>query len=105
LPIIICAGYDVPKFVNKKTLFILSSYSGNTEETLASYNLAKKVGAKIAVLTAKTENNKLVELVFKHDLPAYIFDAQYNPSTQPRLALGYAIFALVAILKQLNLIK
>ncbi len=33
-PIIINKNYDIPSFIDSKTLFIASSYSGNTEETI-----------------------------------------------------------------------
>ena len=58
-PISILDDYEVPAYVGKNTLFILSSYSGNTEETLSTYVTAKKRGAKIMAITAKGNNNKL----------------------------------------------
>ena len=41
LPIIINQDYNIPNFINKNTLFIASSYSGNTEETLSALRVAK----------------------------------------------------------------
>ena len=39
IPINVNQGYDIPKWVNKHTLVIACSYSGNTEETLNALSL------------------------------------------------------------------
>ena len=36
VPFEICRQYNIPGYVSDKTLFIASSYSGNTEETLSA---------------------------------------------------------------------
>jgi glucose/mannose-6-phosphate isomerase len=40
VPIIINKDYFLPAFVNENTLVIVSSYSGNTEETLSAMQIA-----------------------------------------------------------------
>ena len=42
IPIIINQDYKIPNFANDKTLFISSSYSGNTEETITAFHAAVK---------------------------------------------------------------
>src|ERR1700694_3851994 len=37
VPFEICRGYDIPDYLGEDTLFIASSYSGNTEETLEAF--------------------------------------------------------------------
>jgi glucose/mannose-6-phosphate isomerase len=37
VPIIVNRDYFLPKFVDDKTLLVVSSYSGNTEETISAY--------------------------------------------------------------------
>ena len=44
-------GYDIPKWVNNKTLIIACSYSGNTEETLNTFEKCHKENAKIIGFT------------------------------------------------------
>ena len=39
IPIYICRNYTVPNWVNSNTLIIVSSYSGNTEETISSLKI------------------------------------------------------------------
>jgi glucose/mannose-6-phosphate isomerase len=98
VPILIEPGYDVPGFVDKNTLYIISSYSGNTEEPLSAYAEAKKRGAKIAALTAHGSGNKLEGLMKKNNIPGIIFNSGRNPSGQPRLGLGYTLFFILGIL-------
>ena len=105
LPLTIWPGYEAPKFVNSKTLFILSSYSGNTEETVAAYQHAKKMGARLLIISVADHHNKLAILATKDKTPILLFDPTANPSEQPRLGLGYALFGLLAILVRLGALK
>ena len=103
IPLIIEPGYDVPSFVNKKTLYIVSSYSGTTEEPLAAYTLAKRQGAMIIILCSDTDNS-LKKLAEKDNQAHYFFPTSANPSNQPRLGLGYGIASLLMLFKKLNFI-
>lgn len=105
VPISIVPGYNVPFHVNKNTLYIISSYSGTTEEPLSVYKEVKKRGAKILAITSGNKKSKLAKLMIKDNIPGYIFKPTYNPSFQPRLGLGYAIFGLAVILAKAGLFK
>jgi len=105
IPININAGYGVPKYVDENTLYIMSSYSGTTEEPLSTYDEAKKRGAKIIAITEDAENNKLKEIILRDDIPGYIFKPEQNPSGQPRLGLGYSIFGIAMMLSEAGVIK
>ncbi len=104
-PIIILADYTVPALVDKNTLYILSSYSGNTEETLNTYQEVKKRRAKIIALTADYKNNSLQNLMIKDNIPGYVFRHDHNPSDQPRLALGYSIFGMISLMNKAGVLK
>jgi len=104
LPLIIEAGYEIPGCVDKNTLFIISSYSGTTEEPLSTYAAAKKRGAKIIGLSDIGENDKLDKMLAGKDL-SLTFAAGINKSQQPRLGLGYAVVALLVILQKVGAIK
>ena len=52
LPFEVVRGYDIPGYVNEHTLFIASSYSGNTEETLESLAQAESRQAFIVAITS-----------------------------------------------------
>lgn len=104
VPMTITPGYHVPGFVDHKTLYILSSYSGSTEEVLSVYQDVKKKGAKIIAISAK-EDNKLQRLIAKDKIPAYLFEPTENPSNQPRLGVGYSIFGMVALIAATGVIN
>jgi len=104
VPLIINAGYEIPGYVDRNTLFVVSSYSGSTEETVSAYKEAKKVKAKIIVLTANGKS-VLASLANKDKYPLVIFPTDSNPSDQPRYGLPSAIGALLAILQKTNTFK
>ena len=105
VPISILSGYKLPAYINENTLFVLSSYSGNTEEPLATYSEAKKRKAKIIAITADASNNKLKNIMLKNNIPGLIFKPENNPSGQPRMGTGYMIFGLLTILSKAGLFK
>lgn len=102
VPIEIFNQYHLPKYVNKNTLVILSSYSGNTEEVLSD---AKEALSKGAIIFGITTGGKLQKFLEDNNLNRYIFSPKYNPSNQPRMALGYSIISIMAILSKCGYIK
>lgn len=102
VPLEIVNDYHLPAYSNTKTLVILSSYSGTTEETLSAAVEAEASGAKIAVITA---GGPLAELAKEKHYPSYIIDPTFNPSGQPRMAIGYAIVGQLGLLKSFGLIN
>ncbi len=104
-PLDIVPGYEVPGYVDRKTLYIISSYSGNTEEPLSVYEKVKKSGAKIMGITSSHEKNKLEKLMIKDNIPGFIFKPLHNPSEQPRIGLGYSIFGLLILLEKAGLLN
>jgi len=105
IPVTITPGYQIPASVDKKTLYLISSYSGTTEEPLSVYREVKKRGAKIMAITMDSPKSKLAKLMLKENLPGYIFKPQFNPSGQPRLGLGYSIFGVTVLLAKAGLFK
>lgn len=100
-PIEVFTQYHLPNYVSKNTLVILSSYSGNTEETLKDTREALNKNAQTFVITT---GGKLAQIAKTNNLPSYVFNPVYNPSGQPRMALGYSIGAILAILSKCNFI-
>ncbi|MFC2009913.1 bifunctional phosphoglucose/phosphomannose isomerase [Chloroflexota bacterium] len=96
-PVIIVRGYDLPKFVDEKTILIASSYSGNTEETLSALAQADGTGAKILAITT---GGKLTDYAKNKNTPVFA----YNYPAQPRAALGYSFFPILRFLQQLGII-
>jgi len=52
VPYLVGKGYSIPAYVDENTLAIISSYSGNTEETLSSFDQIEKTGAKIVCIAS-----------------------------------------------------
>ncbi len=101
VPLELFSDYFLPNYVNKNSLVIISSYSGNTEETISSFEYALKKKAQVFIITT---GGKLAELAKKKHLPAYIFKPWANPAAQPRLALGYSIVSILTLLCRLRLV-
>ena len=64
IPIASSKDYSIPNFVNKHTLVIASSYSGNTEETIYALEKCKDRGAEIAIITS---GGKLKDIAEKNN--------------------------------------
>ena len=102
IPVTLVNHYQLPAFANEKTLVIVSSYSGNTEETLM---LAEQANKKKCKLIALTTGGQLVDLAGKYNFPFYQINPKHNPAGQPRLGIGYSVFAQIALFAKLGLIK
>ncbi len=100
VPFEIFTEYNIPNYAGPKTLVILSSYSGNTEETI---NAASTAIAKKSKIFGLTTGGKLAEIMRKESVFGYIFDPKYNPSLQPRMSIGYASGAVLAVISKLGL--
>ncbi len=77
-PLDIVRGYDLPAYVNRATLVVLASYSGNTEETVSALEQAIERGAKIVVIAGGgklLEKAKAQNLTY-FELPGGLFSGQ-----------------------------
>ncbi len=90
VPFEIVRGYNLPAYVSERTLCIVASYSGNTEETLSALNEAEAKNAKIVVIAG---GGKLLEVAKQKGYPAVVLPA----AKQPRYAVFYNLKALVEI--------
>lgn len=92
------ASYDIPAYVDENTLAIVVSNSGSTEETLSSYEQAKKKTKNILGITT---GGKLGEMLKQDNHLIYsIDDREFNPSSVPRVAVGFQLGAFAAIVKK-----
>lgn len=103
IPFLFMGNYNLPKFVDKKTLLLLSSYSGNTEEVVNSADQGLKKQAKILVFA---QNGKLAKLAKEKNLPGYYgFVPKHNPCNQPRMSLGYQVLGIILLLSKCGLLS
>jgi glucose/mannose-6-phosphate isomerase len=97
VPFLICRHYEIPRFVGPGTLFIASSNSGNTEETIAATRAALRRRARVVCITS---GGKLAELARARRLPLL----QIPAGLPPRAATGYGFLPLVRLLEKLRLV-
>ncbi len=91
VPFEVVRGYDLPKFTNDHSLVIVSSYSGNTEETLSALNQAESKTKNIVVMAG---GGKLASIAEEKGYPIAVL-----PKTkQPRYAVFYSFKALYQII-------
>ena len=98
IPLFVNRNYMLPNFADRNSLIFAVSYSGNTEETISAYLQAKKIGAKIIVITS---GGKLGDLALKNNNVLVSIPKGYPP----RCALGYSLITALVMLSKLGLIK
>ncbi len=98
VPVIVNRHYYFSEYVGKHSLVIISSYSGNTEETVSAYKDAVKRKAMIFCITSGGE----VERIAKKNKHPYI---KIPGGLPPRAALGYSFFPTLIALSKLGFIK
>jgi glucose/mannose-6-phosphate isomerase len=92
LPIVCTSDYVLPAFVDQHTLVIISSYSGDTEETVAALHEAVAKGAEIACVTS---GGKIGAYAKEKGLNHIIIPGG-NP---PRAMFGYSSVQLFFVLR------
>lgn len=98
VPVFVHRDYDLPAWaVGPETLMIASSHSGNTEETLSSYEMALHNHCQVLVIAT---GGKLVDSATRAGIPVWIFEHK----GQPRAAVGYSFNLLLALLARLDLL-
>ena len=98
IPFIVNRHYFLPEFVDEKSLVIVSSYSGDTEETIAAHNDARKRKAKVLCISSSGETERLARK-FRHSL------IKIPKGYPPRTALGYSFFPCLIALGKMKLLK
>lgn len=98
IPLFVNRHYTLPAFVNNRTLVIVSSYSGNTEETIAAHLEAVKRKARILCISS---GGKTTELASKYRQPIITIPRGYPP----RAALGFSFFPVLMALTAMKLIS
>jgi len=84
VPVLINNDYSLPSFINENTLVIVSSFSGNTEETLYALKVAQAKNTEIACITS---GGKLKEIAESNNYNCVILPKAFSP----RAMLTYSI--------------
>ncbi|MGB9792164.1 MAG: bifunctional phosphoglucose/phosphomannose isomerase [Thermacetogeniaceae bacterium] len=98
VPVVVIRDYLLPGFVDGNTLVFLTSYSGNTEETLSAYRDAGSKGAERFVLTT---GGALAEYAQRDGVPWI----RVPLGLPPRSAVGYLSLPVLKVLSRLGIIS
>ena len=98
IPFLVNKDYFLPAFVNQDSLVIVSSYSGNTEETLSALKQAIKAKATVVCITS---GGKIAEMAKKKHLDCILLPA----GMPPRSCLGYSMVQVLYSLSYFGLIS
>lgn len=102
IPFEVYNDYGLPAWVNKDTLVVASSYSGNTEEPVSSVELAQKIGAQILGVAT---GGKIGEMIVSKSIHgALIEPGVTNPSGYPKSALGVSLGGLTGALAKAGIL-
>ncbi len=97
LPIYVNKDYHLPSWVDHRTLLIVSSYSGNTEETLSTLQEGIERNAWIVSISSGGELERIAhENAFDH--------IKVPGGYPPRAAMGYSVVQLLRILSHHSII-
>ena len=96
LPFEIVRNYALPGYINNRSLVIISSYSGNTEEAEAALNSAVKHNAQIVIMAAA--GDLVLAAHRKHHLLL-----ELPHVSQPRLSVFAALKALACLFGDMGL--
>lgn len=92
VPIFVSKDYTLPKIEAKKPLFVFSSFSGNTHETITALREALKQKKNIVVVTSGGLEKTIAE---RHSLPLGVFETQ---NLTPREGLVYNLSTIITLL-------
>ncbi|MBD3238661.1 MAG: hypothetical protein GF332_03425 [Candidatus Moranbacteria bacterium] len=101
IPVFLHNNYGLPSKLTAKPLFFISSFSGNTEETISAFRAVIKKGYSAVGFS---NGGQLQDLCKKHEIPHVYYQIQ-NPDFQPRCALPLAFTGMYRVLAQNRLVS
>jgi glucose/mannose-6-phosphate isomerase len=98
VPVAVVRGYELPSYVNERSLVVLSSFSGATEEVLSAADQAIRRNAGIVAIAG---GGPLAERVSKAGAPV----VRFSFDGRPRAAVGFSTLGMLGILAHLGYIS
>lgn len=98
IPVFNVRQYDLPPYVDSRTLIIASSFSGNTEEMLSAFDQTLATPAKKLALTT---GGKLLTTARANGVPTFMYEFK----GEPRASLGWGLMPLFAVSAKLGLMQ
>jgi glucose/mannose-6-phosphate isomerase len=91
-PLVSCRDYRVPEYVRTGSFVIISSYSGNTGETLSAYESVRGSGASVVAVSS----GGTLEAACRRDSVPF---CKIPGGMPPRAAIAYSFFPMMQILR------
>lgn len=98
VPVFNVRQYDLPPFVDERTLVIASSFSGETEEVLSAFQQALAMPCPKIVVTT---GGQLLTTARANGVPLFAFHYEQ----EPRSAIGWTLMPMLAIAEALHLMQ
>lgn len=98
IPCMVARSYSVPSHMNRDSLAIVASYSGNTEETLSMFEEARRKRAKIVAISS---GGQLAEMSQTYDVPF----ARLPTGMMPRASIGFMFGAMLGVLERSGIVS
>jgi glucose/mannose-6-phosphate isomerase len=98
VPVFNVRSYQLPALVDEDTLVIASSFSGETEEVLSTFEQALATPARKLVMTT---GGRLLATARANGVPVFTFAYR----GEPRAAIGWGLMPLLAIAEKLGLMQ
>ncbi len=95
LPLHVIRGYELPAWLDQNTALIVSSYSGNTDETLACYEAAQKRALSVVAITT---GGQVAQMAHEAGDPLLEMPTGFPP----RAALGHSLSAIALVVARLD---
>ena len=93
IPVFVNSSYDIPGYIDKNTLAVIISYSGNTEETIAAYQKIKKKTKKKLIIASGGVLGKEKDVI------------KVPKGFPPRYSLPYLFFSMLSVLNNSRIVK
>lgn len=98
IPIEISREYHLPVYADNKTLVLITSYSGDTEETLSTFLDALRRECMIYCITSGGAIKKYAE---RYKVPHFLVPG----GMPPRAALPYMLVSLLVLMEKIGVVK
>ncbi len=98
VPVVVSKHYECPAWVGPDTLVMASSFSGDTEETIAAATVAAQRGARMVVMCSGGELARLAE---EWKAPVVPFDASIP---MPRAGIGAVSVSPLIVMARMGLL-
>lgn len=99
VPYLVGKGYDIPAYIDENTMAIISSYSGNTEETLSAFKQIEKTGAKVVCIASGGK------VIARAKEAGYDYIQVPGDWPSPRACLGFSLVQQIFVLEKLGFIS